>query len=87
MMAMGSSKHELSSQNRDVHLRAGTVGSLDIHYDGLRFTVQEVTGETFINATTAVPGQQMPPACVITFGTGRNRAFLTFDVSNPEVLA
>jgi serine/threonine protein kinase len=87
IMVMGSSKYELSSQSRDVHLRAGTVGSLDIHYDGLRFTVQEVIGETFINATTAIPGQQMPPACVITFGTGRNRAFLTFDVSNPEVLA
>jgi hypothetical protein len=86
-MVMGSSLYELSSQNRDVHLRAGNVGSLNIHYDGLRFTIQGVTGETFINATTAISGQQMPPACVITFGTGRNRAFLTFDVSNPEVLA
>jgi serine/threonine protein kinase len=87
IMVMGSSKYELSSQSRDVHLQAGIVGSLDIHYDGLRFTVQGVAGETFINATTATPGQHMPPACVITFGTGRNRAFLTFDVSNPEVLA
>jgi eukaryotic-like serine/threonine-protein kinase len=86
-MAMGSSVYELSLQKRDVQLRAGNTGSLAIHYGGLRFTVRQVTGQTFINATAAVVGQEMPPACVITFGTGRNRAFLTFDVSNPEVLA
>jgi eukaryotic-like serine/threonine-protein kinase len=86
-MVMAGTAHELSAQHRDVQLRVEGVGSLAIHYDGLRFIVTAASGHTFINATAPVLGQQMPASCVVTFGVGRNRAFLTFDVSNPEVLA
>lgn len=87
-MVMGDTVYELDAGRRNVNLTS-PIGNLHVHYDGLRFRIQNVGGEVWINNGNAVQGMEMPPACVITFGNAgrRGRNFLTFDVSNPEVMA
>ncbi|MBV6851824.1 hypothetical protein KWH43_22410, partial [Xanthomonas campestris pv. heliotropii] len=63
-----------------------TVGNLTVEYDGLNFNVTQVAGDVYINNTPAVTGMIVPGCCVLTFGNGRARKFVTFDVSNPEVM-
>lgn len=77
--------HTLDSKNRKIALNA-SVGSLTIEYDGLDFKVTGVSGDIYINNTQAITGRVVPGCCVLTFGSGRNRKFVTFDVSNPEVM-
>ncbi|MBL6928233.1 MAG: serine/threonine protein kinase [Rhodospirillales bacterium] len=87
-MVMGSTVYEINSGKRDVNLKS-PIGNLHVHYDGFSFSVRSASGEVWINNGTPKEGMKMPPACVITFGGSqrRNRHFLTFDVSNPEVMA
>lgn len=77
--------HTLDSKNRKIALNAN-VGSLTIEYDGLDFNVTSVSGDVYINNTSATSGRVVPGCCVLTFGNGGNRKFVTFDVSNPEVM-
>ncbi|WP_052951822.1 serine/threonine-protein kinase [Devosia soli] len=76
----------LNSKNRAIKLNAAGVGSLAIEYDGLDFRVTAVSGNVFLNNTSIVTGNVLPGCCVITFGVDRNRRFVTFDVSSPEVM-
>ncbi|WP_162918510.1 serine/threonine protein kinase [Taklimakanibacter deserti] len=84
----GANIYELSSANRNISLQSA-VGSIAIGYNGLQFRVTSVSGEVFVNNEAAKVDQRMYPACVITIGDRHrpNRAFLTFDVSHPEVMA
>lgn len=75
----------LDQKNRRISLNA-TVGSLTIEYDGLAFTVTQVAGAVYINNTSVIVGVIVPGCCVLTFGNGSGRKFVTFDVSNPEVM-
>jgi len=79
--------YELNASNRRISLKS-SVGAFSIDYDGFNFVIASVSGDVFINNKPATVGQKMHSACVITIGQqGLGRAFLTFDVSNPEVLA
>jgi len=65
------------------------VGKIEILYTGLNFIVHLATGEVFINNTLAAPGEEIPGSCVVALGgahRGSSRAYITFDVSNPEVM-
>ena len=65
------------------------VGKIEIAYDGLTFSVHVATGEVFINNAPAKPGERIPGSCVVTLGDAsrqNKRAYITFDVSNPEVV-
>jgi len=77
--------HTLDCNNRKITLNAN-IGSLVINYDGLDFKVTSASGSVFINNSNALVGQSVPGCCVLTFGTGNNRRFVTFDISNPEVM-
>lgn len=77
--------HTLDSNNRKIALNA-SVGNLTIEYDGLDFIVTSVSGDVYINNTSAITGRVVPGCCVLTFGSGGSRKFVTFDVSNPEVM-
>lgn len=83
---MDGKPHQLDSKNRKISLNAGSVGSIAVEYNGYEFVLGSVTGNVFINNTGAKAGNVMPGCCVITFGTGSNRRFVTFDVSHPEVM-
>lgn len=85
----GNSTHVLNSSVRSVSLSLGSIGSFDIRYDGLSFSLQNVVGEVFVNNKPVQSGTEIPGACVVGLGrAGRHpseRRFVTFDVSNPEV--
>lgn len=87
LVVMDGRHHHLNKTNRKITLNAPSVGSLVIEYDGLDFRVTSASGAVFINNTQASAGALVPGCCVITFGdAGRTRRFVTFDVSNPEVM-
>ncbi|WP_026158289.1 serine/threonine protein kinase [Rhizobium leguminosarum] len=86
LVVMDGTIHHLDSKSRRITLNASSVGSIAIEYNGYEFTVVTVSGDVFINNTVAKTGTSMPGCCVITFGTGSNRRFVTFDVSHPEVM-
>ena len=86
LAVMGGKTHELHAASRKMALSFGNVGTLEIVYDGFQFLAQAQTGLVSINNMPVAIGRPLPDCCVITFGVaGSSRAFVTFDVSNPEV--
>lgn len=60
-----------------------------IKYDGFNFLVDAVNGSVLVNNQLVQENQALPKSCVITLGDnsgGRPRLFMTFDISNPEVV-
>lgn len=86
LVVMDGSAHQLNRENRKITLNASAIGSLTIEYSGFDFNVADSSGAVFLNNTIAKAGDAVPGCCVITFGTGGNRRFVTFDVSSPEVM-
>lgn len=80
---------ELSSAHPAVNIKVGTLGEIQVAYDGLRFIVIAVTGSVRINNTTAVPGALLHDACLLSFGDralGSGQQWVTFFSSHPEVV-
>lgn len=66
---------------------AGNEWVIGIHYNGFAFVVKEVTADVLVNNRIIPVGEILPKSCVITLGgNADNRAFATFDISNPEVV-
>ena len=84
-VVLHNNTHILDSDNRRIKLNA-RVGSLTIEYDGLDFIVTDFSGDVSINNTAIKTGMRVPGCSVLTFGNGRSRDFVTFDISNPEVM-
>jgi serine/threonine protein kinase len=79
----------LNSRNRRVTARLDGMGVVTIAYDGLRFIVEAVQGDVFINYGQASVGQPLPGSCVVALGSpeyASRRRFVTFDLSSPEVV-
>ncbi len=75
--------------NSSVRLAKKGVGELTVTYDTLRFTVEGVQGDVFVNNDRLDSGDELPGSCVITLGgpeLGTKRDFVTLDVSHPEVV-
>lgn len=78
----------LDCNKTSVKLNFGAVARVVINYDGLSFSVSEVEGDVFVNNAKIGVGYVLPGACVLTFGApelGSGRAYVTFDLSNPEI--
>lgn len=78
-----------NTDKRSVSLDVPNIGNLTINYNGLRFYVSQVSGEVFINNQSTFIGQEIPKSSVITLGDsyrGNARKYITFDISNPEVV-
>jgi serine/threonine protein kinase len=87
LLILSASTYELSAKTPTVVVSSGSTEKLGIKYDGLRFTVTSVTGVVLVNNTPVSIGQELPGCCVIGFGPRNTyRNFVTFDVSNPEVM-
>lgn len=89
LIVYDKNRYTLESTNRIAQLDVPSYGSLQVRYDGLNFLISSVAGEVFVNNQLAQQGQMLPKDCVITVGSpsrGRGRAFITFDISNPEVV-
>lgn len=80
----------LNSVNRNIVLDLPTVGRVQISYDDLMFRVTAVAGEVYINNSTVTAGQALPGCCVVALGSpmrrNNERAFITFDLSHPEIV-
>jgi len=92
-LLFGKHKAILTSQSNSVELN--TIGKkvkalhggnqVEATYDGYDFSIASLSGGVFVNNQPAAVGQILTGAHVITLGVGRNRRFVTFDVSHPEV--
>ncbi len=88
LVVMSGKAHELNAASRKMTLTYGTIGSVEIGYDGFRFSVLAFSGVVSINNKPVSVGTVLPDCCVITFGAAASaRTFVTFDVSNPEVMS
>lgn len=79
----------LEKAKRLVRLDVPNAGSLHVRYDGLNFLIDFVNGAVFVNNQAVQQGQFLPKNCVITLGDPSlkaKRIFITFDISNPEVV-
>lgn len=85
VVVLQGTQNILDSSNRRIKLTA-SVGNITIDYDGLKFSVTTVSGSIFMNNKAILAGTVIPGSCVLTFGSGSSRVFVTFDVSNPEVM-
>jgi len=88
-MIVGAKVHYLDKPGQHVKLSAGTIGSVDLRYDGYDFIATNVVGDVYLNNISIAPPQKLPGACVITLGApslGTNRRYITFDVTHPEVV-
>ncbi len=84
-----STVYELSAQQPTVRINIDPLGELRAAYDGTEFKVTGVTGNVYINNVPAVAGNPLHDACVVTFGSfdvGRNRQFISFLCSKPEIV-
>lgn len=89
LVMKGTTKYILQTVNQIVTLDSPGYGSLSIKYDGLYFLIESVNGAIFVNNKSVFKGQELPKDCVITIGSpdaGGSRLFITFDISNPEVV-
>ena len=81
----------LDKDNTSVSLKFGTIAGVKIEYDGLFFKVTFVAGDVFVNNAPVSVGYTLPGACVLTLGgperRANQRAYVTFDLSNPEIVA
>ena len=85
-VVLNGTANTLDHENRRISLSAKNIGGITIEYDGLAFKVTQVTGVVYINNTHVISGSIVPGCCVLTFGNDSNRKFVTFDISNPEVM-
>ncbi|MBB2166160.1 serine/threonine protein kinase [Gluconacetobacter sp. 1b LMG 1731] len=88
-MIVGEKIHYLEKIGQSVKLSAGSLGSVNVSYNGYNFIATNVVGDVFINNMNIVPPQNLPGACVITLGApslGVRRRYITFDVTHPEVV-
>lgn len=87
LLVLGGKTHEINAANPTVNVKSGDIGAIGINYNGLRFSVSSFSGSVFVNNTAINTGDELPRCCVIAFGPrDRSRSFVTFDVSNPEVM-
>lgn len=87
LLVLRTDTHEINESKPNATIRSGTSGAIGIHYDGLQFRVSSLNGIVFVNNTVIKIHDELPKCCVITFGNKQDaRSFVTFDVSNPEVM-
>jgi serine/threonine protein kinase len=87
LFVLGEKTHEINSVSNSAKITSADRGSVTIKYDGVVFLVVSFTGKVKINNLDVINGQELPDCCVITFESGTSRKFVTFDVSNPEVIS
>lgn len=89
LVVNGPAASYLDCNNRTVELKYGDYGSIRIEYDGFSFVVTSSSGNVYLNNRPANVGDYLPGSCVLTLGEPAlksNRAYVTFDLSNPGIV-
>jgi len=86
LVVLHDKTHEISSAARHALVSSDGLGSIGINYNGRTFTMASMTGLVSVNNQSLAAGDELPACCVIAFGAAPSREFVTFDVSNPEVM-
>lgn len=90
LVVFNKSASRLNSGRRSIDMNLPTVGQIRITYDGFDFRVEQASGEVQINNRAVVVGDVIPGSCVVSLGLAprltRDRRFITFDISNPEIV-
>jgi len=77
----------ISNEKPAVRLALSGTAFIGIRYTGLAFCVTETVGTVLVNNSAVRVGYALPKSCVITLSAGdTTRVFVTFDISNPEVV-
>ncbi|KOY02793.1 serine/threonine-protein kinase [Pseudomonas nunensis] len=87
LLVVNDDIHELHAGSTSANIILSPAVSISIRYDGLGFFVFALAGLIYINNVLAIVGAELPACCVITIVVGSERKFVTFDVSNPEVMS
>lgn len=85
LMVSGGKNYFLDIANPVVKLSVPGHGSLKVTYDGFQFVASDVGSHVSINNIPIHNGYVLPGSCVIVLGLGKQRTFVTVDVSHPEV--
>lgn len=76
--------------NPNINLSLTSIGRISINYNGMYFVVKNCAGEVAINNMPVSNGDVLPGSCVVALGSAsrksKERAFITFDLSNPEIV-
>jgi len=90
LLTYDTQQHTLDKDNKRVKLNLENIGGCEIHYNGNDFIVKNVTGEVYINNNPLHNNFLMEGSTLISIGSSErsymNRIFITFDISNPEVV-
>ncbi|BBD54750.1 Mitogen-activated protein kinase 14 [Planktothrix agardhii] len=91
LIVLGRNVYSFEKINQVVKLDVPNQGLVHIKYNGLDFVIEFVNGAVYVNNESVLQGHVFPTSCVITLGesspsNNRNRSFITFDISNPEVV-
>lgn len=80
----------LNSKNRGIALELRNIGKIVIEYNGSAFVATDVFKEVYINNRLVSEGAELPGSCVVALGGPQRRSnereFITFDISNPEIV-
>lgn len=82
LIAWNGTHTVLNSENRRAKISSAK-SSMRIVYDGHSFVAQDVVGEIYMNRFKVIDGSRLPNSCVIDLG---GYVYMTFDMSNPEVV-
>lgn len=91
MTLVGNDKaYTVNSMNRNVTLSSeNNRDKFSLEYNGFDFSIHQIHGEVYINNMQAFENQVIPDSIVVSLGgphrDNRERSFVTFDVSQPEV--
>lgn len=87
LVVLQNKTHELSAASPNIRVKSGDIEFIEVNYNGLQFIVTGLSGSVYVNNSGINVGDELPKCCVLTFGPpDRPRRFVTFDVSNPEVM-
>jgi len=81
--------YELSNSQNFLKVGIGTLGTIEVKYNGVNFIVQSATGDVYVNNVPVIPGFILPSSCVITYGNpalGSGRKHVPFFSSHPQVI-
>ena len=86
LLVAGDKEHELHQGSLQANIVISQLGNISIKYTGTEFVIVSHAGTVKVNNVPVREGMELPGCCVITFGVGSYRWFVTCDVSNPEVM-